>query len=117
MKENSIKWTIEMPFNIDIKKEYIRYLQIKNKMNDGYEDYLFDNFLREFFTPMFKDFSKKTSTKFRGKFNMKRTDDYVVGSFESTRPISRENLEEFKEEFTETLKELLNSDEFTIKYW
>ena len=116
MKANSIKWTIEMPFNIDIKKEYIRYIQIKNKMNDGYQDYLFDNFLREFFTPMFKDFSKRTSSKFKGKFIMKRTDDYVTGRFESTSPIGKENLDEFKNEFNETLKELLNSDKFIIKY-
>ena len=116
MENNIVNWTLNIPFNEALKKEYNRYLQIKNKVNDGYEDYLFDNFLREFFTPLFKEFSKKSSCKLRGYFKMKMVNDEIKGKFEISKPVSEEHLEEFKIKFNETMEELLNTEDFEIIY-
>lgn len=116
MDKNIVNWTLNIPFNESLKKEYNHYLQIKNKVNDGYENYLVDNFLREFFTPLFKEFSNKTPDKFRGNFEMKIINDEIRGNFEISKPVSEEYLDEFKTKFNKTMKELVKTDNFEIIY-
>ena len=108
-----INYTIEVPLNDAFREEFTKFLVHREKAEEGLKNYLIDNFLLEYFTPVISRV-KEEYEDFGGKFSMEIRHEVLKGVFQGKGLVRASLDESLRQDFTDRFRELLKTDAFRV---
>lgn len=109
-----INYTLDIPFNESLKKQYHEFLDDTGKIIDGYKNHIIERLFKESVKDLLEGVRKDYPT-FDGKFVLELRNDRIKGIFKSSYQVKGSVDEPLRRAFFERFKELTGSDDLRVE--
>lgn len=109
-----INYTLDIPFNESLKKEYHEFMDDTGSINDGYKNYVIERLFKESVKDLLENV-RKDYPNFDGKFVLELRNDRIKGIFKSSYQVKGSFDEPLRRAFFERFKKLTNSDDLRVE--